>query len=204
MRKLLFLLPLCALLANCSEKTYNKLSVPEIEHFRMLPNGDIVFTGSGMNALKDLTVSFDISIADHESLGTSLLVFSGSSVDIKDDKEFTIHADNLEKVQLKLTKGEELSKDVQAYVQAVSSGKDETNFTVTDIALNKQLLTHVGSAKQDYALWLTLKDLTKSFWDPADKMETTFKFGFYQFSAMKPGNFSSYNKKVMEWEELPK
>ena len=73
---------------------------------------------------------------------------------------------------------------------------------MTDKELNKQLLIHLGTTPEDYALWLTLKDTGKKFWKPGKPLETTFKFGFYQFSALREGNFSNYNREVLELDKL--
>jgi len=199
MKKLLFLLPLCLLLANCSETTYNTLKVPKVERFTIEPNGDVVFYGSGMNAVKDFDVSFDFSIASHESLGKTQIVFIGKSIDIKDDTQFTIHAAAIEKAQVTPMDSTSFSKEFKSYIQASSGGKAAQNLAVADKELNKTLLSHIGTSKLDYALWLTLKDTGKKFWNPENKLETTFKFGFYQLSATQPGNFSNYSK-VLEWD----
>ncbi len=202
MRTIPFLFTLgLVLLAGCSgsEEEYKTFNPPSIHHFELKPDGSVYFYGKGFDEMKQLDVDFDFSISAHEAMGESAMACFGEKPEIVNDTTLLLKPEMYSKMEIVLRTENIPGKSVDSIIKQVRKGEEKTvRLPETSYV---PMINALIPTNRAYTIWLSLRDPSKQFWDPQDKMETTVIFGHYELWYLNQGNTSKYNRKKLNWME---
>lgn len=199
MKKTAFFAPLLFLILSAcggNKEEAKEFVPPVIESFVLQPNGDVILSGKGMNALKDVDEDYNFSISMHSSLGESSFIAFGKNAEIKDDETAIFKPSQLSKAELYI-RNKAISDSLRAIITPEWGGKEQT--LEIPKAKYAAVIGYLGAGNKNYTLWIDMKDTGKAFYDPNDKSTTFTIFGHYELYSYQKGNNSEYNRKKLNY-----
>lgn len=197
MRYVLFIPVLFLALMSCREKEIHEFTPPVISKFEITPNGEVLFTGSGMEALKDVDVTYDFSVTLHKNIGESSFLAFGAKPKVLNDKELLLSVDQLSKAQLYIKTDTSIAPAVKQLLgDSWKGGATTVDLRKDQYAAMLKLLT---SAEDNCTLWFSMKDTGKVFWEPGNMQDSFTIFGHYELYGHLQGDQSGYNRKKLNY-----